>query len=475
MDDKLTDDVKQDKMEEASDVNTDWPVGATPPRNDHGEHSGMVDRNRKTAVATRRLGKSSFDIIREHKEIDGLDTDEESADGTDDNNDDDDDDDDGKPDLKRKKYVDDSNEAEYSGAYNDEEFLMRELSEEQKWYMFRAMGQMSEEPNFMWPNSPELIGSECFSGVYYDPRISQFAYRSGSPDAPVSRANRAPPLRFSAATRSPDAADRCDAIKTLMENMTLNTAADTTSAAPLSTYGDVDGFIMNVLKPDILYNIRLKEHHEYIEALTKKVSNDEFNLRLLNECLRLKPIPRNICDLQTSATADGVARAEGAAVAERRDYDFDADDRQRIVVKLVELSSIHAGFDAVNEDCKSVLATATIEYTKRLAVVMKKHFDTQPLILDRDIADDDPINNGFREVSVTTGYVFLYFPCRAAGITTNVFRSPRCPQRFKFETPPLGRIRSRFNRETDIYIYTFLNHSDRFLFNVENFFKFTTP
>jgi len=155
----------------------------------------------------------------------------------------------------------------------------------------------------------------------------------------------------------------------------------------------------DIVNPDIMYNIDLNEYYNELDLLALKVLKTPDDPTGLVEYKQLPPIPQ-IEQTNRKFTADERFRfANGISEWE---YQIDRDDWNKIMVKRSVVFTAHAGFSIANEESLYVLADVAIDYVKKLAVTMKKHFDIQA---DNPYPDSiDPINNSLQEVSI----IFFY-------------------------------------------------------------------
>ncbi|XP_026811019.1 uncharacterized protein LOC113552357 [Rhopalosiphum maidis] len=154
----------------------------------------------------------------------------------------------------------------------------------------------------------------------------------------------------------------------------------------------------DIVNPDIMYNIDLNEYYNQLDLLALKVIKTPDDPTGLVEYKQLPPIPQ-IEQTRRQFTANERFRfANGISEWE---YQIDRDDWNKIMVKRAVVFTAHAGFSIANEESLYVLADVAIDYVKKLAVIMKKHFDIQA---DSPCPDSiDPINNSLQEIGVKGG------------------------------------------------------------------------
>jgi hypothetical protein len=151
----------------------------------------------------------------------------------------------------------------------------------------------------------------------------------------------------------------------------------------------------DIVNPDIMYNIDLNEYYNQLDLLALKVIKTPDDPTGLVEYKQLPPIPQ-IEQTRKKFTANERFRfANGISEWE---YQIDRDDWNKIMVKRAVVFTAHAGFSIANEESLYVLADVAIDYVKKLAVIMKKHFDIQA---DSPSPNNiDPIDNSLQEASI---------------------------------------------------------------------------
>jgi len=194
----------------------------------------------------------------------------------------------------------------------------------------------------------------------------------------------------------------CDYVKHyISENTDLN-ISDEEPETENTEYFVEDPDIVN---PDIMYNIDLNEYYNELDLLASKVSKTPDDPTGLVEYNQLPPIPQ-IEQTRRKFTANERFRFANGIM--ENEYQIDRDDWNKIMVKRSVVFTAHAGFSIANEESLYVLADVAIDYVKKLAVIMKKHFDIQANSPYPDSVD--PIDNSLQEVSLIF-ICFIYFNC----------------------------------------------------------------
>ncbi|XP_025199138.1 uncharacterized protein LOC112597341 [Melanaphis sacchari] len=154
----------------------------------------------------------------------------------------------------------------------------------------------------------------------------------------------------------------------------------------------------DIVNPDIMYNINLNEYYNQLDLLALKVIKTPDDPTGLVEYKQLPPFPQPEETRKKFTTNERFRFANGISEWE---YQIDRDDWNKIMVKRAVVFTAHAGFSIANEESLYVLADVAIDYVKKLAVIMKKHFDIQA---DSPCPDNiDPINNSLQEIGVKGG------------------------------------------------------------------------
>jgi len=183
----------------------------------------------------------------------------------------------------------------------------------------------------------------------------------------------------------------CDYVKHyISENTNLN-ISDEEPEIENTEYFVEDPDIVN---PDIMYNIDLNEYYNELDLLALKVLKTPDDPTGLVEYNQLPPIPQIE---QTRRKFTATERFRFANGIMENEYQIDRDDWNKIMVKRSVVFTAHAGFSIANEESLYVLADVAIDYVKKLAVIMKKHFDIQANSPYPDSVD--PIDNSLQEVS----------------------------------------------------------------------------
>lgn len=151
----------------------------------------------------------------------------------------------------------------------------------------------------------------------------------------------------------------------------------------------------DIVDPEIVFNIDLNEHYKQMDVLVQKISETPDDLRVLDECMKLPPIPQVEHEPITFTTNERLMFLNGISMF---DYAIDRDDWNKIMVKRAVILTAHAGFSIANEESLYVLADIAIDYIKKLAVVMKKNFDIQSNSSYSSCID--PIHLSLQEVSL---------------------------------------------------------------------------
>ncbi|KAF0756630.1 Uncharacterized protein FWK35_00021408 [Aphis craccivora] len=154
----------------------------------------------------------------------------------------------------------------------------------------------------------------------------------------------------------------------------------------------------DIVNPDIMYNIDLNEYYNQLDALALKVIKTPDDPTGLVEYKQLPPFPQ-IEQTQRQFTAK--ERYKFANGIQEWEYQIDRDDWNKIMVKRAVVFTAHAGFSIANEESLYVLADVAIDYVKKLAVIMKKHFDIQ--LASPNPESIDPIDNSLQEIGVKGG------------------------------------------------------------------------
>lgn len=154
----------------------------------------------------------------------------------------------------------------------------------------------------------------------------------------------------------------------------------------------------DIVNPDIMYNIDLNEYYNQLDLLALKVIKTPDDPTGLVEYKQLPPIPQIEQTHQKFTVDERFRFANGISEWE---YQIDREDWNKIMVKRAVVFTAHAGFSIANEESLYVLADVAIDYVKKLAVIMKKHFDIQA---DSPYPDSiDPIDNSLQEIGVKGG------------------------------------------------------------------------
>jgi len=156
----------------------------------------------------------------------------------------------------------------------------------------------------------------------------------------------------------------------------------------------------DIVNPDILYNIDLNEYYKYMEDLVKNIREAPDNPCMLDKCINLKPIPKIEHEPLEFTTEERLNFINGISEWE---YDIESENWNNIMVKRAVVFTTHAGFSIANEESLYVLADVATDYIKKLALIMKKHFDVQSTSSCPESID--PINNSLQEVN----NVFFFF------------------------------------------------------------------
>lgn len=159
---------------------------------------------------------------------------------------------------------------------------------------------------------------------------------------------------------------------------------------------DSESFVEDpdIVNPHIMFNIDLNEHYKQMDILVEKISEMPDDPTLLKKCMELQPIPKNEYELPSYTEEERLNFANGISEWE---YEIDSVDWNKIMVKRSVVFTTHAGFSIANEESLYVLADVAIDYIKKVALIMKKHFDIQSKISCPDSID--PIDNSLQEVS----------------------------------------------------------------------------
>jgi len=190
----------------------------------------------------------------------------------------------------------------------------------------------------------------------------------------------------------------CDYTKHyLLENTKFKYTDEEPEPEPETKTENTECFVEDpdIVNPDIMYNIDLNEYYNELDLLALKVLKTPEDPTGLAEYKQLPPIPE-IEQIHRTFTVDERFRfANGISEWE---YQIDRDDWIKIMVKRAVIFTAHAGFSIANEESLYVLADVAIDYVKKLAIIMKKHFDIQA---DSPHPDRiDPIDNSLQEVSI---------------------------------------------------------------------------
>lgn len=151
----------------------------------------------------------------------------------------------------------------------------------------------------------------------------------------------------------------------------------------------------DIVNPEIVYNIELNEHYKHMDILVQQISETPDDLTVLDECMKLPPIPQVEHEPKTFTPEERLMFMNGCS---KWDYKIDRDDWTKIMVKRAVIFTAHAGFTIANEESLYVLADVIIDYIKKLAVIMKKNFDIQSN--SSYSTSIDPINLSLQEVSL---------------------------------------------------------------------------
>lgn len=144
-----------------------------------------------------------------------------------------------------------------------------------------------------------------------------------------------------------------------------------------------------------MYNIDLDQHLRKMDFLLQQISSMPDDLHVLNECMQLPPIPqiefnpKVFTDEERSAFNEGISQWE---------YEIDRDNWNKIMVKRAAVFTAHAGFDLSSEESLYVIADIATDYIKKLAGIMKKHFDSQVTYSTSNIFF--PIEKSLNEVNI---------------------------------------------------------------------------
>ncbi|XP_001950899.2 uncharacterized protein LOC100165925 [Acyrthosiphon pisum] len=187
----------------------------------------------------------------------------------------------------------------------------------------------------------------------------------------------------------------CDYVKHYISEYTNLKISDEEPETENTEYFVEDPDIVN---PDIMYNIDLNEYYNELDLLALKVLKTPDDPTGLVEYNQLPPIP------QIEQTRRKFTRSERFRFANgimENEYQIDRDDWNKIMVKRSVVFTAHAGFSIANEESLYVLADVAIDYVKKLALIMKKHFDIQANSPYPDSVD--PIDNSLQEIGVKGG------------------------------------------------------------------------
>ncbi|XP_050540901.1 uncharacterized protein LOC126905340 [Daktulosphaira vitifoliae] len=158
----------------------------------------------------------------------------------------------------------------------------------------------------------------------------------------------------------------------------------------------------DIVDPDIMYNIDLDQHFRKMDFLLQQISNTPDDLRVLDECMQLPPIPQIEFSTKVFTEKERSAFNEGISEWE---YEIDRENWNKIMVKRAAVFTAHAGFDLSSEESLYVIADIATDYIKKLAGIMKKHFDSQ--INNSTFNLFNPIERSLCEVGVKGGVVEL--------------------------------------------------------------------
>ncbi|XP_060862098.1 uncharacterized protein LOC132939093 [Metopolophium dirhodum] len=187
----------------------------------------------------------------------------------------------------------------------------------------------------------------------------------------------------------------CDYVKHyISENTNLN-ISDEEPETENTEYFVEDPDIVN---PDIMYNIDLNEYYNELDLLALKILKTPDDPTGLVEYNQLPPIPQIKQTRRKFTTNERFRFANGIM---ENEYQIDRDDWNKIMVKRSVVFTAHAGFSIANEESLYVLADVAIDYVKKLAVIMKKHFDIQANSPYPDSVD--PIDNSLQEIGIKGG------------------------------------------------------------------------
>jgi len=182
----------------------------------------------------------------------------------------------------------------------------------------------------------------------------------------------------------------CDLVKDLSNNMVLESSDEDSQSENSECFVDDP----DIINPDIIFNIDLNEHYNKMDILVKKITEIPDEPTVFNECLQLQPIPQIQHETKTFTLEERLNFMNGISEWE---YDIDSENWNNIMVKRAVVFTAHAGFCIANEESLYVIADVTIEFIKKMAIIMKKNLDIQSKSSCPDRID--PISNSLNEVS----------------------------------------------------------------------------
>ncbi|XP_050432891.1 uncharacterized protein LOC126840920 [Adelges cooleyi] len=154
----------------------------------------------------------------------------------------------------------------------------------------------------------------------------------------------------------------------------------------------------DIVDPDIKYNIQLNQHFKKMDLLVQRIAYTPDDLSVLDECMQLPPIPEMEQEPKKFTTKERIDFYEGESHLK---YQIDRDDWNKILVKRAAVFTAHAGFDLTSEESLYVMADISIDYIKKLAKTLKKHFDAQHT--DSKSSLLNPVERSLMEVGIQGG------------------------------------------------------------------------
>jgi len=160
----------------------------------------------------------------------------------------------------------------------------------------------------------------------------------------------------------------CDRVENVFKTQTLKNGSKDSQTKNFERF--IKG--LDFIDPDIIYNIRLKEHTSQMTILVRNMSKCTDDNQMWEEYKKLKPVPQSVhkkCIVEN--------RLNFFKSIYKWKYDIDTADQDKIMVEFAANFSNHAGTKVVNEENTIVLADVSIDECIKNLAAMKNNIDVK--------------------------------------------------------------------------------------------------